>query len=172
MAALAALLARRCGASGLVLTAWLVLAAIAGGSLSRTLLKHDAATSATPAAVADFAVPSDVRALQGTSGVDDIATERDGTTTLSGWIFDERTRAAGDAMYLDIEGTTRIAGTYGEPRPDIAEAFRAPAAANVGFHVFVERGRLTPGAHRFRIGIRSGTTRYESVRRYVLTIHP
>lgn len=112
-----------------------------------------------------------MRALQGTSGLDEIATERDGTTAISGWIFDERTHAAGDAMYLDIEGTTRIAGTYGEPRPDIADAFHAPAAANVGFHVFVERGRLTPGTHRFRIGISSGGTRYESVRRYAFTIH-
>lgn len=170
--AFAALLARRAGASGLVLTAWLVLAAIVGGSISRTLLTRDAATPSAPAAVADFAVPIDVRALQGTSGVDDIATERDGTTSLSGWIFDERTRAAGDAMYLDFEGTTRIAGTYGEPRPDIAESFHAPAAANVGFHIFIERGRLRPGTHRFRIGIQSGETRYESVRRYALIIKP
>ena len=170
MGAPALLFARRSGASGLVVLAWVVLAAIAGGSLSRTLLTRDDTAPAAPAAVADFPVPSDVRALQGTSGVDEIVPERDGTTSLSGWIFDERTHGAGDAMYLDIEGTTRIEGTYGEPRPDIADAFRAPAAANVGFHVFVERGRLTPGAHRFRIGIRSGATRYESVRRYVITI--
>ena len=164
------LLARRSGASGLIVTAWFVLAAIAGGSLSRTLLARDASAPSAPPAVADFPVPSDVRALQGTSGVDEMVLDRHGTTTLSGWIFDERTRAAGDAMYLDVEGTTRIAGTYGEPRPDIADAFRAPAAANVGFHVFIERGRLTPGSHRFRVGIRSGAMRYESVRRYVLSV--
>jgi len=171
-AAIAAWLAHRAGAVRLFLVGWIALAAVAGAAIARTLLTPDSLAATAPEAVPDFAVPNDVRGLQGTSGLDEITRERDGSLTLSGWIFDERSRAPGDAMYVDIDGTTRIAGTYGEPRPDVAQSLNAPAAVNVGFHVFLTRSQVPPGLHRFRLGIRSGTERFESVRRYVLRPAP
>ena len=156
-----------------IVISWLVVAVIASVSIVRTLLAPDPhAQLATPAIVADFAVPSDVSTLQGMNSLDAIVAKADGSVVLNGWIFDERSRRPGDAMYLDIDGTTRVAGQYGESRPDVAMAFDTPGLKNVGFHVAIKPRTLSPGEHRFRIGIRIGEKRFESVRRFALHAAP
>lgn len=128
--------------------------------------KHDAST------VPDFAVNDDVRSLQGTSSLDAIEKLPGGTRLLTGWTFDERTHLPASAMYLDIDGTTRIDGTYDEPRPDVAAAFHSAELTRVGFRVVIPPAALSPGPHRLRIGIRVDGDRFESVRRYALSNGP
>jgi hypothetical protein len=147
--------------------AWAVLAALACGSVARTLTLPDSHANAT-AIVPDFAVPADVRGLQGTSSLDSLNAQPNGGIEIDGWIFDERTHRAGDAMYLDVDGTQRIEGVYGNPRADVARAYASAGLKNVGFHVSVKPGQLTPGEHRLRLGIRIGNERFESVRRFAV----
>jgi hypothetical protein len=148
------------------IVAWALVGAIALGTIARTLISPDPKTSAA-LVVADFAVPADVTELQGTSSLDVVAKEG-AALVLTGWTFDERTHEPGDAMYLDIDGTNRIDGHYGDIRPDVAAAFHSPTAGPVGFRVTIQPGNLAPGEHRVRIGLRVRGERFESVRRYAV----
>jgi len=152
---------------------WCLFAAFATWSIAHTLLVSDppAAVQAVQVPVAaDFAVPADVHGLQGASNLDVIGHRPDGSLDLAGWIFDERTHRAVDAVYVDIDGTSRIEGTYGVARPDVAKAFHSADLTKVGFDVLIKPGTLTAGQHSLRLGMRVGTTRYESVHRFPLTI--
>lgn len=153
-----------------IVIGWTVLAALATASIARTLLAPDARGQISTAIVADFSIPADVRGLQGASNLDVVDLKPDSSIVLSGWIYDERTRRPGDSMYLDLDGTTRTAGGYGESRPDVAAAFKNAAVTNVGFHVVLSHGTISPGLHALRIGIRVGDERFESVRRYALRV--
>ena len=152
--------------------AWATLALIASFAVGRTLLAPDPISKHDASIVPDFAVNSDVRSLQGTSSLDAIEKLPNGATRLTGWIFDERTHRPATAMYLDIDGTTRIDGIYREPRPDVAAAFHLEVLTGVGFHVVIPPAALPPGQHRLRIGIRVDGDRFESVRRYALRSEP
>jgi len=151
---------------------WALLGALATYSVARTLLAPDTSASASPAIVADFAVPADVRGLQGTSSLDTIVPQPDGAIVLSGWIFDEGAHRAGEGMYVDIDGTMRIAARYHEPRPDVKAAFPALDSSAVGFHATIRPGQLRTGDHRLRLGIQSDGVRYESVQRFALRVGP
>lgn len=148
--------------------AWATLAILASVSIARILAAPEPKHGAASARADDFLVPADVRGLQGTSNLDVIERGANGGFVLSGWIADERTHRPGESMYVDVDGTTRIAGTYGESRPDVAAAFASPDLQNVGFHVVIRPGQLETGAHRVRLGITVGGERFESVRRYPL----
>ena len=148
---------------------WVLLALIAAYSIARTLAAPDGPMQNSAPIGVDFAVPSDVIALQGTSSLDTITRIGEGVR-LTGWIFDQRTNAPGQAMYVDIDGTTRVQGIYGDPRPDVGAAFHSPALNAVGFHVIVERNLAAPGAHRIRLGLRAADGFFESVRRYTIEV--
>ena len=149
-----------------------MLGALAAYSVARTLLAPDPPAPVASPIVADFPVPSDVRGLQGTSNLDAISTRPDGTIVMNGWIFNEGAHRAGEAMYVDVDGTRRIAGHYHEARPDVKAAFATLTSDAVGFHAVIRPGLLTTGEHRVRLGILSGGERYESVRRFALQVGP
>ncbi len=154
-----------------IVLGWSLVAAIVCGSIVHTLVAPDERLATIEMTVPDFSVPADVSGLQGTSSLD-AATKSPGGVVVSGWIFDERTHGAGDAMYLDVDGVTRIEGTYGEARADVAAAFHTATAERVGFRVTIAPGVLAPGEHRARLGLRVGSERFESVRRYALPVLP
>jgi hypothetical protein len=146
-----------------------LLALIAIYSIARTLAAPDGPVQNSAPIGADFAVPSYVIALQGTSSLDTMTRIGEGVR-LTGWIFDQRTNAPGQAMYVDIDGTTRAQGIYGDPRPDVGAAFHSPSLDAVGFHVIVGRNLTAAGTHRIRLGLRAAEGSFESVRRYTIDV--
>ena len=153
----------------LIRISWVLLALIAAYSIARTLAAPDGPVQNGDPIGAEFAVPSDVVALQGTSSLD-TATRIGEGVRLTGWIFDQRTNAPGLAMYVDIDGVTRAQGTYGDARPDVGAAFHSPSLDAVGFHIIIGRRLTAPGTHHIRLGLRAANGFFESVRRYTIDV--
>ncbi|HEY8615084.1 hypothetical protein [Phenylobacterium sp.] len=72
--------------------------------------------------------------------------------TIIGFAFDQARRAPAGGVDVVLDGTPRPA-TYGQPRPDVAAYFKAPALTNVGFNVSLPPGALPAGPHRIALRV-------------------
>lgn len=67
--------------------------------------------------------------------------------TIQGWALDARAAKLAGGVAALVDGTHRIAGTYGDLRPDVARFFHTPAYEACGFRLIVPAGSLAPGRH-------------------------
>jgi len=67
--------------------------------------------------------------------------------TIQGWALDARAAKLASGVAARVDGARRIAGTYGNPRPDVARFFHTPAYEASGFRLVVPAGSLAPGRH-------------------------
>jgi hypothetical protein len=67
-------------------------------------------------------------------------------TVMDGFAFDPVAKAPARGVDLIVDG--KAYGTaYGAARPDVADYFKVPALANVGFRTVLPAAALQPGAH-------------------------
>ncbi|MEA2666961.1 MAG: hypothetical protein QOI11_3905 [Candidatus Eremiobacteraeota bacterium] len=84
--------------------------------------------------------------------------------TFRGWAVDLKHKALGRGIELLLDGKTRVAGSTGGSRPDVASALGAPALTNAGFAVTVPPTLLRPGRHTASLLIldSAGTAFYQA----------
>jgi hypothetical protein len=116
----------------------------------------------------------------GTSGVPGISTTRNfaaGTRIAAyGWALDPLSTKPGAGLILIVDGKLRTDATaaYGQDRPDVATALKAPDAEFSGFgNAVVLSAGLSKGQHALQVGVLAGDRKsfYTIAKATTFTIH-
>jgi hypothetical protein len=69
------------------------------------------------------------------------------TASFSGWAIDDAKKSAAGGVLVQVDGSDRVAASYGGARPDVAAAMNMRDAAGSGFDVDIPAALLPEGRH-------------------------
>jgi len=69
------------------------------------------------------------------------------TASFSGWAIDDAKKSAAGGVLVQVDGSDRVAASYGGARPDVAAAMNMRDVAGSGFDVDIPAALLPEGRH-------------------------
>lgn len=75
-----------------------------------------------------------------------------GRIPITGWAVDNQAKAAAGGVEISVDGTLYVA-QYGNPRPDVADAFGVPAYTKSGYTADLSGGQFAAGTHTMFVRI-------------------